>query len=154
MRTAHRQDSLTISLYASLLSLGVSLMVPINTKNKPRAKDRATIVTVLGEVMFRYRARSQALPTEVNASRTVSRWRCIRGMGFRMNHRKMATCCRPSFLRRIHDSSTASLFHYGSIDLQQAVVTYIQQQTVSKLLRSQDSWGPKKLERSHVTLLW
>ena len=44
--------SLTISLYASLLNLGVSLMVPINTKNRPRANERATMVIVLGEAIF------------------------------------------------------------------------------------------------------
>lgn len=43
---------LTISLYASLLSLGVSLMVPMNTKNRPSANDRATMVIVLGEAIF------------------------------------------------------------------------------------------------------
>lgn len=49
--------SLTISLYASLLSLGVSLMVPMKTKKRPRAKERATMVTVLGEAIFGLRER-------------------------------------------------------------------------------------------------
>lgn len=56
MRAVYRYDLLTISLYASLLSLGVSLIVPINTKNKPRANERATIVIVLGEAILRHRA--------------------------------------------------------------------------------------------------
>ena len=43
---------LTISLYASLLNRGVSLMVPMKTKNRPRAKESATMVTVLGEAIF------------------------------------------------------------------------------------------------------
>lgn len=60
LRTLHRV--LTISLYASLLSLGVSLMVPMNTKNKPRAKDRATIVTVLGEAIFSHLACGERFP--------------------------------------------------------------------------------------------
>lgn len=53
LRAVHHCDGLTISLYASLLSLGVSLMVPMNTKNKPKAKERATMVIVLGEAIFR-----------------------------------------------------------------------------------------------------
>lgn len=53
---------LTISLYASLLSLGVSLMVPMNTKNKPKAKERATRVTVLGEAIFFAFSVHQMLP--------------------------------------------------------------------------------------------
>ena len=43
---------LTISLYASLLNLGVSFIVPMKTKKRPRAKERATIVIVLGEAIF------------------------------------------------------------------------------------------------------
>lgn len=62
MWAQHRDGLLTISLYASLLSLGVSLMVPMNTKNNPRAKDRATMVIVLGDAIFRHRACSSRFP--------------------------------------------------------------------------------------------
>jgi len=49
---AAKRRSLTISLYASLLNLGVSLIVPMNTKKRPSAKERATMVIVLGEAIF------------------------------------------------------------------------------------------------------
>lgn len=44
-------------------------MVPIKTKNNPRAKERATIVIVLGEAIFRHRACSQSRPTKLNENR-------------------------------------------------------------------------------------
>lgn len=49
---AAKQRPLTISPYASLLNLGVSLIVPMNTKKRPSAKERATMVIVLGEAIF------------------------------------------------------------------------------------------------------
>lgn len=74
---------LTISLYASLLSLGVSLMVPMNTKNKPKAKERATRVTVLGEAIFLPSVCTRRFPSELKNGRFLrkdasARW----GVGF------------------------------------------------------------------------
>lgn len=43
-------------------------MVPINTKNKPRAKERATIVIVLGEGILTAALTRQDIPTELNES--------------------------------------------------------------------------------------
>lgn len=82
MRAVYREHVtlLTISLYASLLSLGVSLIVPMNTKNKPNAKERATMVIVLGEAMFRHRACSRRFPLN-GLNPSVSRWKCTGGGG-------------------------------------------------------------------------
>ncbi len=77
---AAKRRSLTISLYASLLNLGVSLIVPMNTKNRPSAKERATMVTVLGETIFgKVSVRlASVVPLQLSS---LSGWRCWRGEG-------------------------------------------------------------------------
>lgn len=72
---------LTISLYASLLSLGVSLMVPIKTKNKPKANESATRVTVLGEAILLPSVWSRCFPSDLSEKRTVSTERRVSQVG-------------------------------------------------------------------------